>query len=45
VLMDAGRVVADGTHAELLDTVPLYSEVLAQAVELESGEFGEEPVR
>jgi ATP-binding cassette subfamily B protein len=45
VLIDAGQVVADGTHAELLDTVPLYSEVLAQAEELERGEFGEESVR
>ena len=35
VLMDAGRVVADGTHLELLETVPLYVEVLAQAEELE----------
>ncbi len=35
VLMDAGRVVADGTHAELLGTTPLYAEVLAQAEALE----------
>jgi ATP-binding cassette subfamily B protein len=45
VLMDAGRVIADGTHAELLDTVPLYGEVLAQAAELErveQAEFGQE---
>jgi ATP-binding cassette, subfamily B, bacterial len=35
VLMDNGRVVADGTHNELLATVPLYGEVLAQAEELE----------
>ena len=35
VLMDAGRVVADGTHDELMETVPLYGEVLAQAEELE----------
>jgi ATP-binding cassette subfamily B protein len=35
VLMDEGRVVADGTHNELLATVPLYAEVLAQAEELE----------
>jgi ATP-binding cassette, subfamily B, bacterial len=33
VLMDEGRVVADGTHAELLATVPLYAEVLAHADE------------
>jgi ATP-binding cassette subfamily B protein len=45
VLMDAGRVVADGTHEKLLDSAPLYAEVLAQAEELERAdgpEFGEE---
>jgi ATP-binding cassette subfamily B protein len=31
VLLDEGRIVADGTHAELLTSTPLYSEVLAQA--------------
>ena len=31
VLIDGGRVVADGTHTELLATCPLYAEVLAQA--------------
>ena len=31
VLLDDGHIVADGTHRELLDTVPLYAEVLAQA--------------
>ena len=31
VLLDRGRIVADGTHAELLQTTPLYVEVLAQA--------------
>jgi ATP-binding cassette subfamily B protein len=35
VLMDDGHVVGDGTHIELLATVPLYTEVLAQAQELE----------
>lgn len=30
VLMDAGRVLAEGSHRELMDTVPLYAEVLAQ---------------
>jgi ATP-binding cassette subfamily B protein len=35
VLMDEGRIVADGTHAELLASVPLYAEVLAQAEEEE----------
>jgi ATP-binding cassette subfamily B protein len=38
VLMDAGRVVADGTHAHLLATNPLYGAVLAQAQELETFE-------
>ena len=31
VLLDGGRIIADGTHAELLRTTPLYVEVLAQA--------------
>jgi len=31
VLLDGGRIVADGTHTELLATTPLYVEVLAQA--------------
>jgi ATP-binding cassette, subfamily B, bacterial len=31
VLLDHGRIVADGTHQELLQTTPLYVEVLAQA--------------
>ena len=31
VLIDGGRIVADGTHAGLLASTPLYSEVLAQA--------------
>jgi ATP-binding cassette subfamily B protein len=35
VLLDGGRIVADGTHAELLETTPLYVEVLAQAEEAE----------
>jgi ATP-binding cassette, subfamily B, bacterial len=30
LLMDEGRIVADGTHAELMDSVPLYRDVLAQ---------------
>jgi ATP-binding cassette, subfamily B, bacterial len=33
VLLDGGRIVADGTHTELLATTPLYVEVLAQAEE------------
>jgi len=31
LLLDEGRVVASGTHEELLADVPLYSQVLAQA--------------
>jgi ATP-binding cassette subfamily B protein len=31
VLLDGGQIAADGTHAELLASTPLYSEVLAQA--------------
>ncbi len=30
LLIDGGRIVADGTHAELMESVPLYAEVLAQ---------------
>jgi ATP-binding cassette subfamily B protein len=33
VLLDGGRIVADGTHAELLASTPLYSEILAQATD------------
>jgi ATP-binding cassette subfamily B protein len=33
VLLDEGRIVADGTHAELLESTPLYVEVLAQVEE------------
>ncbi|HEY5431646.1 MAG TPA: ABC transporter ATP-binding protein [Solirubrobacteraceae bacterium] len=33
VLLDGGRIVADGTHAELLQSTPLYVEVLAQVEE------------
>ncbi|MFJ8794371.1 ABC transporter ATP-binding protein [Streptomyces sp. NPDC102462] len=33
VLLDGGRIVADGTHKELLAGTPLYAEVLAQADE------------
>jgi len=38
VLLDQHKVVADGTHAELLATTPLYAEVLAQAAEFEAEE-------
>lgn len=33
ILLDGGRIVGDGTHRELLERVPLYSEVLAQAAD------------
>jgi len=36
VLLDKGRIVADGTHSELLASTQLYVEVLAQANEEES---------
>ncbi len=35
VLLDGGRIVADGTHDELLASSPLYVEVLAQVEEAE----------
>jgi ATP-binding cassette subfamily B protein len=35
VLLDAGQIVADGTHAELLASTPLYVEVLDQVAEAE----------
>jgi ATP-binding cassette subfamily B protein len=38
VLLDAGRIIADGTHQELMETTPLYVEVLAQAEEDERRE-------
>jgi len=37
VLLEGGRIVADGTHNELLESVPLYAEVLAQAEREEPG--------
>ena len=36
VLLDQHKIVADGTHAELLASTPLYAEVLAQAAEYEA---------
>ncbi len=33
LLLDGGRVVASGAHDELLETTPLYGEILAQATE------------
>jgi ATP-binding cassette subfamily B protein len=38
VLLDGGRVVADGTHAGLLTSTPLYAEILAQAASEEEEE-------
>jgi len=32
VLLEGGRVVASGTHSELMATDPRYAEVLARAV-------------
>jgi ATP-binding cassette subfamily B protein len=39
VLLDGGKIVADGTHNELMESSPLYVEVLAQVeAELTGGE-------
>ena len=38
ILLDEGCVVASGTHGELLATVPLYSQVLAQSTRDDSGD-------
>jgi ATP-binding cassette subfamily B protein len=38
VLLDGGRIVADGTHAQLLASTPLYSEILAQAGAADNGD-------
>jgi ATP-binding cassette, subfamily B, bacterial len=40
VLLDQGRIVADGTHGQLLKTTPLYVEVLAQVEQEESAPVG-----
>jgi ATP-binding cassette subfamily B protein len=40
VLLDGGRIVADGTHAELLRTSPRYAEILATV----TAEAADEPV-
>lgn len=37
-LLDGGRIVAQGTHAELLRNVALYGEVLAQVADLSEAE-------
>ena len=38
ILLDEGRVVATGTHEELLATTPLYSQVLAQSTHDDDGD-------
>jgi ATP-binding cassette subfamily B protein len=42
VLLDGGRIVADGTHAQLLQTTPLYVDVLAQAEAEEQARHAEQ---
>jgi ATP-binding cassette, subfamily B, bacterial len=42
VVMEAGRIVADGRHDELLRDVPLYREILAHAEEDYEREHAEE---
>jgi len=42
VVLDEGRIVADGTHAELLATSPVYNEVLSKAEAHQAAE--EEPL-
>ncbi|MGH9017518.1 MAG: ABC transporter ATP-binding protein, partial [Acidimicrobiales bacterium] len=42
VLLDGGRIVADGTHTELLSSTPLYAEVLAQGDEVDAERAGDE---
>ncbi|MCP3913350.1 MAG: ABC transporter ATP-binding protein [Actinomycetia bacterium] len=43
VLLDGGRIIAEGTHQELLVASERYREVLAAAEELDSGELTEQP--
>lgn len=38
LLLDQGRIVADGTHEELLRSVPAYAEVLTRIGEVQSAE-------
>jgi ATP-binding cassette subfamily B protein len=42
LLMDNGRIIADGTHNELMETVPLYGEVLAQGEREDARRMAEE---
>ncbi|MBT5568675.1 MAG: ABC transporter ATP-binding protein, partial [Acidimicrobiaceae bacterium] len=37
VLMEGGRIVADGTHAHLLATEPRYKAIVAQVADREVG--------
>ena len=41
MLLDQGRIVADGTHASLLTSTPLYSEILAQVAQEEAALTGD----
>jgi len=44
ILLDQRKIVADGTHAQLLESTPLYAEVLAQAADFErDADQGDEP--
>ena len=43
VLLDEGRIVASGTHAELMETNALYNEVLAQVEADHAHDEDEEP--
>jgi ATP-binding cassette subfamily B protein len=43
LLLEGGRVVADGTHADLMATEPRYAEVLATVEEHEHREAPPEP--
>jgi ATP-binding cassette subfamily B protein len=38
VLMEAGRVIADGTHASLLESEPRYAQVLAATISSDSSD-------
>jgi ATP-binding cassette, subfamily B, bacterial len=40
-MLDDGRIIATGTHAELLATEPRYREILAEATGGESGDAGQ----
>jgi ATP-binding cassette subfamily B protein len=42
VLLDEGRILAEGTHESLLDSSPRYREVLAQAALEDAGDHVEE---